>query len=104
MRRLFYFLILAAFLLDISGGKVSRLLVKLPVRPSSQDCSQFSIYLPRGEPSKKFDVAEQPLRPPRDSIAFLEPSPKSLTPWQSINPTSLRHFWWLGLGSGALPS
>jgi hypothetical protein len=104
MKRLVPFLILAAFFLGITGGKVSRLHVKLQIRASTPGCPQFSIYLPGCEPSKKLDVAEQPLTQPCNLISFLEPSQKSLPPWPSLSPASPKHYCWLGLGCGGLPS
>jgi hypothetical protein len=104
MKRLLPFLILAAFLLGITGGKVSRLYVRLQIHACAPDCPQFSIYIPSGEPSKKLDVAEQPLTPPCDLVSFLELSRKSLPPWPAFSPALPKHYCWLGLGCGGLPS
>jgi hypothetical protein len=104
MKRVVPFLILAAFCFGITGGKVSRLHVKLQIHASAPDCPQFSIYIPSGEPSKKLDVAEEPLTPPYNYVSFLEPFQKSSPPLPAFSPAPSKQYCWLGLGCGGLPS
>jgi hypothetical protein len=104
MKRLVPFLILTAFFFGITGGKVSHLHAKLQVRAFAPVGPQLSIYLPGEEPSTKLDVDEQPLTPPGEYVSFLEPFRKSLPPLSAFSPPSPRHYFWLGLGCGGLPS
>ena len=104
MKRLLPLLILAAFLFGITGGNLSRLPSDLQVRASAPDCPQFSIYVPDEESSTKLDVDEQPLTQPCDNISFLEPSRENLPPLPVFSPASTKHYCWLGLGCGGLPS
>ncbi len=105
MKRLAPFLILAAFFFGIAGGMFNQLPADLQVRASTPDDGpQFSIYLTDDESSIKLEVDGQPLTPPYDQIAFLEPSRKSFPPFSQSPPSSPRHYWWLGQGCGGLPS
>jgi hypothetical protein len=105
MKRLAPFLILAAFFFGIAGGKGNHLPANLQVRASTPDDGpQLSLYLADEESSNKLDVDEQALTPPSKYVSFLEPSRKSYPPLSEFRPASSRHYYWLGLGCGGLPS
>jgi hypothetical protein len=104
MKRLVPLLILAAFLLGISGGGIGRNHVNLQICACPQSCPQFSNYFPFDDLSGKWDTADQPLSPLTHVVFFPEPSRKNLLPWNRLRPISSKYFCWQGLGCGGLPS
>jgi hypothetical protein len=104
MKRLVPFLILAAFFLGISGGGVGRTHVTLQICACTQECPRFPVYLSDDELSSQWDAAEQPASLLGNFVFLLEPSLKSLLPWNWLSTTSQKHNCWLGLGCGGLPS
>ncbi|MGB8991894.1 MAG: hypothetical protein WCD80_07560 [Desulfobaccales bacterium] len=104
MQRLVPLLILTAFFLDLSGGLVDRLPVKLQLHACTQACPQLTVYPPNDEASSKCDVDEQQLSPPNNFVLFREPSWKSSQPRICLIPTPPKQYCWLGLGCGGLPA
>jgi hypothetical protein len=104
MKRLVPFLILAAFILGISSGGVSRSHVKLKIRTYPQSCLQFSQYLPFDDVSGTWDTADQSLLLSGDLVSALRPSSNNLFYWNRPRPIFSNGLSWQGLGCGGLPS
>ncbi|MEJ2673063.1 MAG: hypothetical protein P8168_12865 [Deltaproteobacteria bacterium] len=104
MKRLVPFLILAAFILGISSGGVSRSHVTLKIRTYPQGCLQFSQYLPFDDVSGNWDTADQTLLLSGDLVSSLKPASNNLFTWNRPCPISSTDLSWQGLGCGGLPS
>ncbi len=104
MKRLFPFLIIAAFIFGIAGGGVGRPHVQIKIRPCPQDCPNLLANLPEETILDNWDVAAKPAAHLSNPIFLLPPSQEKLLPsnWRcSLSP---KHYAWLGLGCGGLPS
>jgi hypothetical protein len=104
MKRLVPFLILAAFILGISGVRVGRPHVKLKIRACTQSCPQSSIYLVSDDLSDQWDGSGELSSSSSNFVFFINPNWKNLPPGDLPTPTSPKHYSWLGLGCGGLPS
>jgi hypothetical protein len=104
MKRLVPFLILAAFILGISGARVGRPHVKLKIRACIQSSPQSPIYLLSDDLSDQWDGSGK-LSSSSSNFVFLNnPNWQNSPPCDVPRPTSPKHYSWLGLGCGGLPS
>ncbi len=104
MKRLFPFLIVAAFILGIAAGGVGRSHVQFKIRPCTQDCPNVFTYLPAETSLDNWDVGENLSALPSNSTFLPEPSQKKLLPSNCLSSSSPKRYGWLGLGCGGLPS
>ncbi len=104
MKRFIPVLILLAFLLQLADGRLARACITPQFSPYSQEDSTLSAYLPADLFLDQWDAAEQASGPAGNLIFLPGPFRKNPAPFPWVIPSSLKHFIWLGLGSGALPS
>jgi hypothetical protein len=104
MKRLVPFLILAAFILGISGVRVERPPVNLKIRAFTQNCPQSPIYLVNDDLSNQWDGSGQLSSSSSNFVFFINSNWQNLPPGDLPTPTSPKHYSWLGLGCGGLPS
>ena len=103
MKRLVPVLVLVAFWLALADGSLGRPQVKFPIRACPQACPNYSPYLPADPVFDQGDVAPEPAAPQSNLVFLLEPSQEALPAGYWLNPSSPKHYCWLGQGSGALP-
>jgi hypothetical protein len=103
MKRLIPFLILAAFLLGVSGNGVGRSYVTVKIRSCHHSHPHLAKYLPCEEGSWEWDAADQSVFLPASTYTF-KPSRHYLLPWECLVLTTGKHYTSPGLGCGGLPS
>ena len=103
MKRWTISLILLLFLTQLSVDGPGRP-VKLQGHPGTQDSLNLAAFLPADDTLDQGDDAEPPPASPDHPAALLAPSFARTRPANGVRPSSPKHFSWLGLGSGALPS
>ena len=104
MKRLIPFLILAAFLLGVSGNGVCRSYVTVKIRSCHHSHPYLAQYLPCEEGSGEWNAADQSASLPGSSIYTFKPSRHDLLPWECLVLTTGEHYTSPGLGCGGLPS
>ena len=104
MKRLVPFLILAAFILGISGVRVDHPPVNLKIRVCTQCCPQSPIYLVNDDLSNQWDGLGELSSSSSNFVFFINSNRQNFPPGDLPTPTSPKHYSWLGLGSGGLPS
>jgi hypothetical protein len=104
MKRLVPFLILAVFFLGISGGGPGHGHVTLKICTSPQSYPQIAPFLPCEDVSGNWDAANQPLSLPGHIVYTPKPPRADLHPGNYPGQTPPKHYAWLGLGCGGLPS
>jgi hypothetical protein len=104
MKRLVPFLVIVAFILGISGVRVSRPYVKLKIRACSQSCPQSSICLLNDDLSGQWDGSGELSSSSHNFSFSIKSNWQNLPPGDLPSPTSPKHYIWLGLGCGGLPS
>ncbi len=102
MKRLIPLLTLLAFLL--TDDRLVRPQVTFQWRVCGQDCVNLSACLPTDTIVDKWDGGDQPSVLPIKFGSPLAPAPKELRTGNRLSLASHKHYYWLGLGSGALPS
>ncbi len=106
MRRLIPFLILLAFLLDLSDGRIGRSHVKVKASfgVSSQENLYASASLPAEKLSDTWNIDKKLSLSPISICEWAEPSLSHLSPPDPVRPLYHKLLFCLGLGSGGLPS
>jgi hypothetical protein len=105
MRRLVHLLILSAFVLGISGGRFGWPDIHQHFRAPPPSCPQFSPYLPCDDDSlSPAQAAQQPLALTQLASSGQDSFGQSCLTWPEFRPVSPKHYVWLGLGAGGLPS
>lgn len=97
-------LIIAALCLGLSSPRAGPNQAKTQINACNNAYIEISAYLPSNKLSSKWDVAEKPFLRPDGFCIRLEPAPKYFPPADFLSPLSPKHFYWLGLGCGGLPS
>jgi len=104
MKRLLPFLVLAAFLLGISGGGVGRSYATLKICTSHQSSPRLLVFLPCDDASGNWDAANQPFSLPGNLVDTPKPSYPDFLLEKWTGQISPKHYAWQGLGCGGLPS
>jgi len=104
MKRLVPFLILAAFIVGISGVKVDRPHVRLKIRACIQSSPQLPVYVLSDDLSGQWDGSGKLTSSFSNFPLFINSNGQKLPPSDLPSPTSPKHYSWLGLGCGGLPS
>ncbi len=105
MKRLLPVVLILLFLVQLADSRISRACTTPQLSSCSREDPALAACLPAESFSDQSDEAEL-LAPglAGDMVLLPESFRENLTPSPKVTPSALKHFTWLGLGSGALPS